>query len=249
MLVAEPTDSDYPGSLMIGSMLWADLPTPRFAMPTMVLASSIAIRIVEPSDLTQLAELTTASMYGDVDLFRDGPLASLQRQQLLGQRRAQLQRRIGLEDGTAECRFFVAVQPTEFGDRICGSVDSAVHLFNEGQLHFELDQSTMPQGRGQYRWAPYMASVAVCEADRRSGIGTALVRTAEAWAKELGYEEMMLEVSDLNDRALNFYGHLGYTIVQSFAKGEAGGGGEIVQRQGMRWDVVQTGKHVMRREL
>ena len=57
--------------------------------------------------------------------------------------------------------------------------------------------------------------------------------------------KMMLEVSD-SMIALNFYGHLGYTIVQSFAKGEAGGGGEIVCAPGCGRDVVQTGKHVMR---
>ena len=132
-------------------------------MPTMVLASSIAIELWSP------ATLHSSRAHHRLDVWRrrpirDGPL-SLQRQQLLDSRASRSDAR--LEDGTAECRFFVAVQPTDSViDLLSGLCSAPVQ---RGQPHFELDQSTSP-GRGQYRWAPYMASVAVCEADRRSGL-------------------------------------------------------------------------------
>ena len=211
--------------------------------------ASILVRIAEESDLTQLAELTTSALYGEVELFKDGPVMALQRQQILQQQRRTLTRRLGFE-GEAQCRFFVAVEPSEFGDRICGSLDLAVHLFRKNELHFELERNTMPEGsEALYRWSPYMASVAVSKADRRAGVGRKLVQTAEAWALQNGYKEMMLEVSECNESGIQFYERIGYGILSSFAAGEAGGGGEVVTREGVRWEVQQTGKHVMRKQL
>ncbi len=94
-----------------------------------------------------------------------------------------------------------------------------------------------------------MASVAVSAADRRSGIGRQMVLTAEAWAERNGYAEMMCEVSERNEAALGFHERGGYSILSTFAEGEAGGGGDVVVRRGVQWVVEQTGKHVMRKQL
>jgi ribosomal protein S18 acetylase RimI-like enzyme len=212
--------------------------------------ASLAVRLVEPTDVTQLCELTTSSLYGEADLFKVGPIIAMQRQQIVQKQRAILERRVGFEGTDAECRFYVAVEQTDFGDRICGCVDCAVHLFDEAELRFFLNQSTMPEGgEGRYRWSPYMASVAVSRPYRGTGVGRQLVRTAESWAKQEGYGEMMLEVSQLNSGAIAFYERLGYSTVSSFAQGEAGGGGEIITRKGVRWEVEPTGKHILRRAL
>ena len=63
------------------------------------------------------------------------------------------------------------------------------------------------------------------------------------------YAEMMLEVSEKNEVALGFHERNGYSILSTWCKGEAGGGGEVVVRRGVLWEVEQTGKHVMRKQL
>ena len=52
------------------------LPTSMSLSPS---STDIRIRLVEPTDLTQLAELTTSALFGDADLFKDGPLVMAQR--------------------------------------------------------------------------------------------------------------------------------------------------------------------------
>ena len=233
-----------PSSLMPSPAAWPRAAVRRAPPPV----AAVSIRLVKPTDLTQLAELTTSSLYGKADAFQ--PVMALQRAQILQRQRATLERRIGLEFTDAECRFFVAVEPTEFGERVCGSIDSAVHLFDQQALHFELEQNEMPEGgESAYRWSPYMASVAVSDAYRRRGVGTDLVLTAEAWAKASGYDEIMLEVSDLNEPAIRFYETMGYGILSSFAAGDAGGGGEVVRKEGFAWRIEPTGKHVMAKSL
>ena len=101
--------------------------------------ASLMVRLVEPTDVTQLCELTTSSLYGEADLFKDGPIITMQRQQIVQKQRAILERRVGFEGTDAECRFYVAIEQTDFGDRICGCVDCAVHLFDQDQLRFFLD--------------------------------------------------------------------------------------------------------------
>eukprot|EP00908_Phaeocystis_cordata_P015149 Transcript_26262.p1 GENE.Transcript_26262~~Transcript_26262.p1 ORF type:complete len:330 (-),score=91.91 Transcript_26262:54-965(-) len=220
------------------------------ALVISLVPASVRVRIVEPPDLTQLAELCTSALYGEADIWKDGPIAVAQRKQIVQEQRSTLSRRIALED-EAESLFLVAVEPTKYGDRLVGCLDLAVHLFDAQESRFELEQEEMPEGaaEGRYRWAPYMASVAVGAADRRSGVGRQLVQTSEAWAERHGYEEMMLEVSDLNTDAIGFYERGGYAILSSFAEGEAGGGGEVVVRKGLQWEVEPTGKHVMRKVL
>ena len=127
----------------------------------------------------------------------------------------------------------------------------ATSVVSTEERRFELERDAMPAAAtaDRYRWAPYMASVAVAAADRRGGIGRQMVQTAEAWAERNGYTEVMLEVSDRNEAAIGFYERGGYSTLSTFAEGEAGGGGEVVVRRGVQWVVEPTGKHVMRKQL
>ena len=239
---------------LFSTFLSASAFNPRAARSTASMSLSpsstdIRIRLVEPTDLTQLAELTTSALFGDADLFKDGPLVMAQRQQQLQKNRKALERRLAYEGTDSECRFFVAVEQTPFGDRICGSTDLAVRVFNASELRFDLALSDVPEGDGACRWSPYVASVAVNAADRRCGIGGRLVQAAEGWATAAGYEEIMLQVSVLNEAAISMYEQAGYSILSSFAPGEGGGGAEHVVRKGGRWETQQTGKHVMRKGL
>ena len=222
----------------------------RLSRPLLCAPADIRVRVVEPTDLTQLAELCTSALYGEADIWRDGPIAVAQRRQILQEQRNALARRIDLE-GDAESLFLVAIEPSKYGERVCGCLDLAVHLFDAEERRFELERDAMPAAAAadRYRWSPYMASIAVAAADRRRGIGGQLVQTAEAWAERNGYTEVMLEVSDRNEAAIGFYERGGYSTLSTFAEGEAGGGGEVVVRRGVQWVVEPTGKRVMRKQL
>ncbi len=222
----------------------------RLGRPLLCAPANIRVRVVEPSDLTQLAELCTSALYGEADIWKDGPIAVAQRRQILQGQRKALARRIDLE-GDAESLFLVAMEPSKYGERVCGCLDLAVHVFDAEERRFELERDAMPAAAAadRYRWSPYMASIAVAAADRRGGIGRQMVQTAEAWAERNGYTEMMLEVSERNEAAIRFHERGGYSTFATFAEGEAGGGGEVVVRRGVQWAVEQTGKHVMRKQL
>jgi ribosomal protein S18 acetylase RimI-like enzyme len=56
----------------------------------------------------------------------------------------------------------------------------------------------------------HVADLAVTEAARRVGVGSALMRAAEAWALERGLRVLSLDVWSTNERALAFYRSLGY---------------------------------------
>ena len=56
----------------------------------------------------------------------------------------------------------------------------------------------------------HVADLAVIEGARRVGVGRALMRAAEAWARERGLAVLSLDVWSTNDRALSFYRRLGY---------------------------------------
>lgn len=227
------------------------VPSLRAPPPTAMAQHPAArVRVAERSDLTQLAELTTSALFGDVDLLKSGPVAMLQRKQKVQEQRRTIERRLALED-ECEARFLVAVEQTKYGDRVCGCIDAAVHLFDVEAMRFQLEASEMTDEdmeRG-CRWAPYLASVAVSKPDRRRGVARQLVGACEAWAATAGYEEVMLEVSQLNTPAIEFYRRGGYEIMSSFAEGEAGGGAEEVVQVGLRWEVRQVAKHVMRKAL
>ena len=58
----------------------------------------------------------------------------------------------------------------------------------------------------------WLYSVAVRAAARRSGVGTALVRHAEAALRALGCSKINLQVRSANGAVVRFYEHLGYAI-------------------------------------
>ena len=57
----------------------------------------------------------------------------------------------------------------------------------------------------------HVADLAVTEGARRRGVGRALMQAGEAWARERGFAVLSLDVWSTNERALEFYGRLGYS--------------------------------------
>lgn len=58
----------------------------------------------------------------------------------------------------------------------------------------------------------HVADLAVTESARRVGVGTALMRAAESWAREQGTGLLSLDVWSTNDAAVAFYRCLGYCV-------------------------------------
>jgi ribosomal protein S18 acetylase RimI-like enzyme len=56
-------------------------------------------------------------------------------------------------------------------------------------------------------------NIAVDPACARTGIGTALLRAAEEWARGRGYGQMRLTVFEFNERARAFYDRAGYATL------------------------------------
>jgi len=56
----------------------------------------------------------------------------------------------------------------------------------------------------------HVADLAVTDSARRMGVGTALMRAAESWARERGLPVLSLDVWSTNDAALSFYRRMGY---------------------------------------
>lgn len=56
----------------------------------------------------------------------------------------------------------------------------------------------------------YIGELATSETVESRGIGTALVKACEHWAREQGYTILTLSTGAANARALNFYHHLGF---------------------------------------
>ncbi len=57
----------------------------------------------------------------------------------------------------------------------------------------------------------HVADLAVTEDARRMGVGTALMKAGESWARDRGLPLLSLDVWSTNDRALSFYHRLGYS--------------------------------------
>jgi ribosomal protein S18 acetylase RimI-like enzyme len=60
----------------------------------------------------------------------------------------------------------------------------------------------------------YVDELMVAGTRRGHGIGRRLMEAAEGWARELGIEEIELNVWERNVGAIAFYEHLGYTTVR-----------------------------------
>ena len=56
----------------------------------------------------------------------------------------------------------------------------------------------------------HVADLAVTADARRIGVGTALMRAGEEWARDRGLPAVSLDVWSTNERALTFYRRLGY---------------------------------------
>jgi len=63
------------------------------------------------------------------------------------------------------------------------------------------------------RPVPYIEGWYVDEDVRRQGVGEALVRAAEAWARDAGFREMASDVEAENDASLGAHQALGYEEV------------------------------------
>ncbi|KGA98351.1 alanine acetyltransferase [Alkalihalobacillus alcalophilus ATCC 27647 = CGMCC 1.3604] len=56
----------------------------------------------------------------------------------------------------------------------------------------------------------YVSSVAVSTQGEGKGVGKKLMNTAEEWAKDKGFKQIVLDVFTGNERAVQFYEHLQY---------------------------------------
>jgi aminoglycoside 6'-N-acetyltransferase I len=77
----------------------------------------------------------------------------------------------------------------------------------------ELDLRAWAEGC-QSRPVPYIEGWYVDEDARRQGVGTALVRSAEAWAREAGFHEIASDVEAANQPSLEAHRALGYEEVE-----------------------------------
>jgi ribosomal-protein-alanine N-acetyltransferase len=73
-----------------------------------------------------------------------------------------------------------------------------------GFISLKVDQDVVGVARG------HVADLAVAAGARRIGVGQALMRAGEAWARERGLRALSLDVWSTNERALTFYRRLGY---------------------------------------
>jgi ribosomal protein S18 acetylase RimI-like enzyme len=65
----------------------------------------------------------------------------------------------------------------------------------------------------------WLYAVAVSQKSRRSGVGTALVRAAEAALQDLGCGKINLQVRVGNEEVTSFYRRLGYAIEERISMG------------------------------
>ncbi|MDZ5471477.1 GNAT family N-acetyltransferase [Bacillus sp. 31A1R] len=56
----------------------------------------------------------------------------------------------------------------------------------------------------------YVSSIAVAKEGEGKGVGRKLMEKAEEWAKSKGYQQLVLNVFDKNERALKMYQQLGF---------------------------------------
>jgi ribosomal protein S18 acetylase RimI-like enzyme len=73
-----------------------------------------------------------------------------------------------------------------------------------GFISLRVGQDVVGAARG------HVADLAVTADARRRGVGTALMRAGEAWARDRGLPALSLDVWSTNERALAFYRRLGY---------------------------------------
>jgi GNAT superfamily N-acetyltransferase len=79
-----------------------------------------------------------------------------------------------------------------------------------GEVFLECEPATEPEVRRQLPGVPRLDHLEVLGPFWGRGIGTALIRAAEASARRLGYERIALGVGLDNPRARRLYARLGY---------------------------------------
>ncbi len=85
----------------------------------------------------------------------------------------------------------IFVAEDEQGDRLgFATVSHSTHFTGEGQA--------------------YIGELATSEAAEGRGVGKALARACEQWAREQGYRILTLATGAANERALGFYRRMGY---------------------------------------
>ena len=123
----------------------------------------------------------------------------------------------------------IAIQPYRDSDEsavialwhVCGltrpwNPPSADIALLRGSDHGEILVATQKDGvvgsvmvghDGHRGWAYYLAVAPSC---RRGGLGTRLMRAAEAWLRERGIRKVELMIRDTNTEVTAFYARLGY---------------------------------------
>jgi len=107
---------------------------------------------------------------------------------------AQIERRFDALDESPDARALIAQAPD-------GTVLGWIHVY--GTRHLESDSGAEIGG------------LVVDEAARGQGVGSALMTSAEAWAKERGYEIVRIRTNVIRVEAHEFYKSRGYETLKS----------------------------------
>jgi ribosomal protein S18 acetylase RimI-like enzyme len=107
---------------------------------------------------------------------------------------------------------------SRFSTELAAAEDSDLHLVAEidGLVVGQLDAFTRPKpptGSMRLPRRSALIGIAVDEGWRGRGVGSALMRAAESWARERGLDTLELEVADPNGDARRLYDRLGYGLV------------------------------------
>ena len=117
---------------------------------------------------------------------------------------------------------FIEMLRTIYGtDDVKGYGDGALDRFwtgNEGRIYVAEDNDVVAflsvevhHDMGGYI---YLDDFSVTEAYRSKGIGSALIRAAESYAKEIGMPVIILHVEKTNRSAMRFYERMGYSVIR-----------------------------------
>ena len=118
---------------------------------------------------------------------------------------------------------FIEMLRTIYGtDDVKGYDDGALDRFwngNEGRVYVAEDDDVVAflsvevhHDMGGYI---YLDDFSVTEAYRSKGIGSALIRAAESYAKEIGMPVIILHVEKTNKSAMRFYERKGYSVIRN----------------------------------
>lgn len=107
---------------------------------------------------------------------------------------AQIERRLQALEKSPDARVLVAEAPD-------GAVQGWIHVFGRRMLESDPDAE--------------IGGLVVDEAARGRGVGSALVASAEAWARERGYDIVSVRSNVIRAGAHEFYKSRGYQVLKS----------------------------------